>query len=35
MADKVLRCIMSGVVHQINCGIVVIEVRRPSAQGSV
>jgi hypothetical protein len=34
MADKVLRCIMSGVVHQINCGIVVIEVR-PSAQGSV
>jgi hypothetical protein len=34
MAGKVLRRIMSGVVHQIDCGIVVIEVR-PSAQRSV
>jgi hypothetical protein len=34
MAAKVLRRIMSRVVHQIDCGIVVIEVR-PSAQRSV
>ena len=34
MAGKVLRRIMNGVVHQINCGIVVIEVS-PSAQKSV
>ena len=34
VAGKVLGRIMNGVVHQIDCGIVVIEVR-PSAQGSV
>jgi len=34
MAGNVLRRITNGVVHQIDCGIVVIEVR-PSAQGSV
>jgi hypothetical protein len=34
MAGKVLRRIMNGVIHQIDCGIVVIEVR-PGAQGSV
>ena len=34
MAGNVLGRIMNGVVHQIDCGIVVIEVR-PSAQGSV
>jgi len=34
MAGKVLRRIMNGVVHQIDCGIVVIEVS-PGAQGSV
>ena len=34
MAGNVLRRIMNGVVHQIDCGIGVIEVR-PSAQGSV
>ena len=34
MAGKVSRRIMSGVVHQIDFGILVIEVR-PSAQGSV
>jgi hypothetical protein len=34
MAGKVLRRIMNGAVHQIDCGIVVIKVR-PSAQGSV
>ena len=34
MAGKVLRRIMNGVVHQIDCGIVVIEVR-PGAQESV
>jgi hypothetical protein len=34
VAGKVLGRILNGVVHQIDCGIVVIEVR-PSAQGSV
>ena len=34
MAGKVLRRILSCVVHQIDSGILVIEVR-PSAQGSV
>ena len=34
MADNVLGRILNGVVHQIDCGVVVIEVR-PSAQGSV
>ena len=34
MAGKVLRRIMNCVVHQIDCGIVVIEVR-PGAQKSV
>jgi hypothetical protein len=34
MAGNVLRRIMNGVVHQIDCGIVVIKVR-PGAQGSI
>ena len=34
VAGKVLGRIMNGVVHQIDCGIVVIKVR-PGAQGSI
>ena len=34
VAGKVLGRILNGVVHQIDCGVVVIEVR-PSAQRSV